>query len=58
MGLIVGQADVKASFVKQWKMKYVPAIIVYASVSTKKNICGLLTDTQGWLLGFEYKTDG
>ena len=37
MGLISGKADVKASFLKEWK-KYVPAIVTYGKKRSVKNV--------------------
>ena len=45
MSLIFGgKSTIKFDFIKQWQSRYVPAILLYAEKSTKKNITSLLTD--------------
>lgn len=36
--LITGRSDIKSSFLSQWTMVFVPAIISYAEHSLKKNV--------------------
>lgn len=44
IGLILNNATVKAHFVDQWMLIYVPAIVKYAESSKKKSLCTLLKE--------------
>ena len=42
MALVLDKQDVKASFIKEWKETYVPAILLYGSKSGKKRVTSKL----------------
>lgn len=44
MGLIFDKSHIKAHFVSQWMVKYVPAILSYGEKSAKKNVFSVLAN--------------